>query len=266
MKSLTEIQSAIINLKDDKRTPILALPYTISQPGSYYLASNLSVSGGSGILIKASNVTVDLNGFTISSTLSGTSGSGFAIFIDLNQSDIRIHNGNIVSNTTVSGGVFTLNGFFGGISSPSPTNQSISISDLRVKGMAGSGIHLDSASLATVENCFVSIYDGLGIQAHTVKSSFAADCRLMAISATIVTDSRGASVGTTFGSDGIAAGIISNSYGTSIAGTGITSGGTVSYCRAKRDGGVAINATIAVGCTVSGTGTVSSSQKHLGTP
>lgn len=41
-------------------TPITALPYTISVPGSYYLASNLS--GNAGITISANDVTLDLRG------------------------------------------------------------------------------------------------------------------------------------------------------------------------------------------------------------
>jgi hypothetical protein len=41
-------------------------PYTISQPGSYKLSGNLSVPANiDGILITASNVTLDLNGFSI---------------------------------------------------------------------------------------------------------------------------------------------------------------------------------------------------------
>jgi hypothetical protein len=47
---------------------------------------------------------------------------------------------------------------------------------------------------------------------------------------------------------------------------GLQAFGTASYCRARRDGGIALLATIAIGCTVEGSGTVSSSQKHLGTP
>ena len=35
---------------------------------------------------------------------------------------------------------------------------------------------------------------------------------------------------------------------------------------AKVDGGTAINAATAIGCTVDGTGTVTSASKHLGTP
>src|SRR5205085_8172012 len=41
-------------------------PYTITQPGSYKLSSNLIVPlGKDGIDINAANVTVDLNGFSI---------------------------------------------------------------------------------------------------------------------------------------------------------------------------------------------------------
>jgi hypothetical protein len=41
-------------------------PYTIANPGSYILTSNLSVAGGNnGIVIGANGVTVDLNGFSI---------------------------------------------------------------------------------------------------------------------------------------------------------------------------------------------------------
>lgn len=63
----------------------------------------------------------------------------------------------------------------------------------------------------------------------------------------------------------------SNCTGISIAPTtagvkGLQAFGTASYCRAKRNGGVAIEAAIAIGCTVDGTGTVFAAQKHLGTP
>jgi len=44
-------------------------PYTISQPGSYKLSGNLiDTALGNGIVITASNVTLDLNGFAIVST------------------------------------------------------------------------------------------------------------------------------------------------------------------------------------------------------
>ena len=65
MKSLDQIEP---------RIPISSLPFTISQEGSYYLTKNLDTAGN-GISVGSSNVTVDLNGFTI----EGTGGSGAGI-------------------------------------------------------------------------------------------------------------------------------------------------------------------------------------------
>ena len=59
--------------RTDPRTPISSLPYTISEPGSYYVTGNLS-STGHGIVIEASGVTVDLMGFSL--TGDGISSSG----------------------------------------------------------------------------------------------------------------------------------------------------------------------------------------------
>ena len=65
MKSLDQIEA---------RTPISSLPFTISSSGSYYLTKDLSVSTGNGLTIGADKVTVDLNGFTISSTAASATG------------------------------------------------------------------------------------------------------------------------------------------------------------------------------------------------
>ena len=78
----------------EPRTPIESLPYSISAPGSYYLAANLTGSAGSnGITINASDVTIDLNGFT----LTGPPGTGTerGIVGDFTQSRIRVHNGRV---------------------------------------------------------------------------------------------------------------------------------------------------------------------------
>ncbi len=55
MKTLDQIEP---------RTPISSLPFSITQPGTYYVTSNLS-SQGTGIYISADNVNVDLMGHTI---------------------------------------------------------------------------------------------------------------------------------------------------------------------------------------------------------
>lgn len=65
MKSLTDIYQR--QLLTEPRLPITNVPYTISQSGSYYLTTNF-VSGQTCISITASNVVVDLMGYTLSTT------------------------------------------------------------------------------------------------------------------------------------------------------------------------------------------------------
>ncbi len=55
MKTLEQIEP---------RKPIMALPYTVEEPGSYYLTGSLS-STEAGIIVASSDVTIDLMGFTI---------------------------------------------------------------------------------------------------------------------------------------------------------------------------------------------------------
>ncbi len=70
--------------------------FKITQPGSYYLTSNLSGSAGKiVILIASADVTVDLHGFTIT---GGTSAIGHVV----NYPDITVRNG-AISGCTSSG-------------------------------------------------------------------------------------------------------------------------------------------------------------------
>ena len=73
-------------------------PYTITQPGSYQLTGNLTVPvGTSGILISASNVTLDLNGFSImTSCTDSCSGSGIGtVFLGTELTGISVRNGSV---------------------------------------------------------------------------------------------------------------------------------------------------------------------------
>lgn len=81
MKTLAQIEP---------RTPISSLPYTITNPGSYYFTGNLA-SGFSGITISCGNVTIDLNGFT----LQGLPLSGNGIFVSASYTNIVVRNGTI---------------------------------------------------------------------------------------------------------------------------------------------------------------------------
>jgi parallel beta-helix repeat protein len=76
----------------EPRVPIAAVPFAISNPGSYYLTTNLQAAvGGAGIRIDASNVTLDLNGFT----LGGAVNSGHGLAVTAGVSNIVIRNGSI---------------------------------------------------------------------------------------------------------------------------------------------------------------------------
>ncbi len=83
---------------------------TISQPGVYVLNRNINVATGDGIVITASNVTLDLGGRTVSTTASGT-GRGIVVS---NAKGVTVKNGKVgafnmnvmldtVENVTVDG-------------------------------------------------------------------------------------------------------------------------------------------------------------------
>jgi hypothetical protein len=132
-------------------------PITISASGSYYLTGNLTVSSGDAIDITASGVTLDLNGFTITSTATGSSGSGVAIclFSSTGNTNITIVNGHILGD------------FSAGIQRYSyPDN--VRISGVSVCGCADIGIDLDGGYSTIIESCTVSSVAGIGISAEGI--------------------------------------------------------------------------------------------------
>jgi hypothetical protein len=297
MKTLDQIEP---------RTPIPASPavpvagphFTITQPGSYYLTGNVTVSSGSGIVINSGGVTLDLNGFSILSTASPS--GGVAIRVNLDGANPTggtvIRNGHIRPSAQTGTGT----GFRDGVIAVGAEQNTV-VRDVIIERLTGDAINLVlSLGGALVENCSVTDIGGDGITSFHVISCSALRIQGQAISGTVISNSTGKSLGT---EPGIGGTTITNSVGSSVSGVGIgatsvsncqgssTSGvgiiadtalnsygnsssgsaglqvsGTASFCRGSRDGGVAIQAGIAVACTVDGTGTVSSTQKHLGTP
>jgi hypothetical protein len=79
----------------EPRTPISALPATITTSGSYYVTSNLTCTacagGTNGITITSSDVTLDLSGFP----LEGIAGSGSGVIVSGSQTNLAIMNGTI---------------------------------------------------------------------------------------------------------------------------------------------------------------------------
>ena len=78
----------------EPRTIITNLPYTISQPGSYYLTTNLTgTTGVDGITISADDVTVDLNGFALLGPMPGAGAIG--LVVPSAQKNLSIRNGTV---------------------------------------------------------------------------------------------------------------------------------------------------------------------------
>src|SRR5579883_3250123 len=83
-------------------------PFVITQPGSYKVTSNLKVPAGlDGIDIRSNDVTLDLNGFTISGPVACTgvglavncpNGTGvtIGIYSDIPYTNITVRNGSVV--------------------------------------------------------------------------------------------------------------------------------------------------------------------------
>ena len=90
MKSLEEMQP---------RTLIVSLPATLANPGSYFIETNLVCTSDNtdGITITANNVTIDLCGFTISRTGSGT---GYGILQSTSIGTLTVRNGTVKGWTT----------------------------------------------------------------------------------------------------------------------------------------------------------------------
>jgi hypothetical protein len=216
MKTLDQIEA---------RTPISSAPFIISQPGSYYLTTNLITSGGYGVWVATNNVTLDLNGLTISSSSPGNSGIG--IWINGGNRDIAIFNGHIKSGVTNNGsGVYSGPGFVNGILGSGPAPQNVRVSGITVSGILSAGISLGSGDSTVVEHCAVHTVGGYGIAASSVADSTALDC----------------------GNDALSATATANNCYASSGGNAIICNGTAENCRGDSVNGTGVNASVAINC------------------
>ena len=178
MKTLQQIEP---------RTPISSAPFIITDGGSYYLTTNLTVSSGSAITIAASGVSLDLNGFTISSTASPVGGIGIQLSTALH--DITIVNGHIeggVIYPSYSGTGFNHGIYYSGLQ---PVN--VHVSNVSVSGCMISGIWVGTGNSSVVELCTVNIVGSYGIIASSVTRSTARYCGNTAITADNASDCYG---------------------------------------------------------------------------
>lgn len=140
-----------------------APPYLITAPGYYYLTGNITVASGDAVNILADDVHLDLRGFTINSTRTG-SGAGNAITLTA-RNRLTVENGSITSGSTqLPAGEWAPAGFNRGIYSPSFSTQSIA-RNLHFTGIRGDAIYFDAQGI--VEHCTVN-QCGTGIIAEQV--------------------------------------------------------------------------------------------------
>ncbi len=149
----------------EPRTPITNLPVTISQPGSYYVTTNLTGSP-SGITIAADGVTLDLMGFELvgGGGGAGVSVSGVRTNIAIRNGRLRNWSWGVLAQSAFSGIFEHLQANANGFSGILVGSNSIIRSCIARSNVAGIGIFAGQGS--TVKDCVAqgsSIGSGKGI-------------------------------------------------------------------------------------------------------
>ncbi len=126
---------------DEGKIDITA-PISITAPGSYILLNDIA-GAFTTIYIEASNVKLDLNGFTVGHTGSNI-GDGISILGSAKNIEI--------TNGAVSGA--TRHGIF--VPGKSAASRNIKISKLRISDNAISGISMEGNSGYIIEDCVIS--------------------------------------------------------------------------------------------------------------
>ena len=127
----------------EPRVPIESLPFTITQPGSYYLTGDLATAGN-GIIVNASDVTIDLMGFTITGS-DPNQFSGIEQVLAFNNKNLTVRNGTV---RNFDDGVVAFDGGSFGFG--------ITFKDLRVIDVGSRGIAAGAADCLIVD-CYARI-------------------------------------------------------------------------------------------------------------
>ena len=275
MKSLDQIEA---------RKPIAGpAAVTISQSGSYYLTSDITVTTGSAITIAADNVTLDLNGFTLRSTASPA--SGFGIALGNARANVTILNGFITGGVTYSGGSFSGPGFQWGIAHSGNPARRVRVEGVTVTGCSLGGIYLNLQS-TLIKSCVVETVGDTGLFASQVIDSSATTCGQNGVYADHAYNCTGYAVNNAYGvyainasnCDGRSANGIGlyavraaqNCFGNCYVGSGVAlSATTANNCVGVSVGGIGVQAATAVDCrgdSYGGNGVeATSAQNCLGT-
>ena len=220
--------------------------YRITQPGSYYLTGSLTgVVGKHGIVIAASDVTLDLMGFD----LRGVAGMGAFDGVTSGVASLR--------NITVINGSIT--GWGGdGVDLATLAAQHVRLDGVRASDNAGRGIRLASNSTLTDCSATANLGDGISV----LDSCSLQDCTASSNGIWGIVAASGCSllncVASLNGNDGINALssctlLNCSAYDNAVAGINTFNGGSISNCAAfgnTVDGVYAGIGTTVTGCTL----------------
>lgn len=221
----------------------------IENSGSYYLTGPLEVSSGNAVTIYAPNVTLDLNGFTLSSTADDAVVRGTAIYAPNSADHLIIRNGHISGEIiSQNNGTFSGRGFDKGIDAPSLSAVNLAASNTIVENVTVEGVMHDAIVLerpgSVIRSCTAYQCGGFGLRARVVTDSSASLCQYTAISGGTVSNCEGSST-TTIG--------VLASTATNCSGAGENTGlqaETATNCKGSSYGGIGLIANrSAVGCS-----------------
>ena len=206
---------------------------TISEPGSYYLTGDIRVASGNAITVAADDVSIDLMGFTLSTTADPAAGDGIGVIGS--HANLTITNGHVRS-LGAAGTSFTGGRFVNGININPPSFgrvYNVRVSHVSVHGGTGKGISITPFGEGVVTHCVVQRAGDQGIQAKVVR-----DCSVMesgnnGIGADVVEN---CTVFQNNASSAISASIVSNCRGTSGDGNGIQAFSSVINCTGTSQG------------------------------
>jgi hypothetical protein len=252
MKTLAQIEP---------RTPISSAPYTISAPGSYYLTTNLMISTGTAITISVNDVTLNLGGFTLTSTESPAS-SSIGIALTPAATNVTILNGFILGAlTNNSAGAFGGPGFEAGIYDLSLSSANVRVQGVSISGCKLYGIYLGGNSMA--ESCTANNIGQYGIVCQVANDCSAQNCGSGGLNSTIANNCYGqallgngintSTANNCYGNanssgDGISAMTANNCTGYSETGYGIYCGNAATGCYGSSYQFEGINTTCAMNC------------------
>lgn len=141
-------------------------PITLSQPGSYRLAGNLTIGDPfvNVIEIRASNVTIDLNGFTIQGPNVCSLAVDGTVTCSLPGSGAGVRA--IPTSPIASSAVTVTNGTIRGMSGPAVDLVSAATTGSRIVGLAavGNAYGIYASTLALVQNNVVHTNQGSGVR------------------------------------------------------------------------------------------------------